>query len=149
MPTKFGRQPFMDVLAQRDLPYREVAKKVKVPYLHFRHAGYGYVSPKEELRQGLAEYLKRPVSELFTGEALAAVPHYGHRARKLMIEARVPGRFALATREGLMLAEDLTLDEAIEKTKTVPDQAYELISQRGRTVAVIRNGSIKDIDLNF
>lgn len=86
--TKYGRQPFLDVIGKAGKSYRQVASQLGVPYLHLRNAGYGYVRPKDELREGLAEMFGIEVDRLFTGEILASAPHYGAKARRLMAEAR-------------------------------------------------------------
>ena len=84
--TKYGKQPFLDEIRAMGLRYRQAADLMGVPYLHLRHAGYGYAVAKYELRDALAEFLDRPVEDLFTEEMLAGVPHYGPRGRALMTE---------------------------------------------------------------
>lgn len=72
--TRFGRQPFMDVLRGRKEPYQEAADAIGVNALHLRNAGYGYISPRHELRRGISEYLDARPEELFTDSALASEP---------------------------------------------------------------------------
>lgn len=84
--TRYGKQPFLDEVQRMGISYRTAAALIEVPYLHFRHAGYGYVVAKYELRDKLAEFLGKPVTELFTEEVLAKVPHYGPRGKALMVE---------------------------------------------------------------
>lgn len=86
--TKYGRQPFLDLVKEEGLTYRKAAAELKVPYLHFRHVGYGYVTPKDELREALVERFNRPLEELLTEESVASVPHYGEKGRRLMAEAQ-------------------------------------------------------------
>lgn len=88
MYAKYGRQPFMDMLRDHGLSIREAAAKMGVPRLHLKHAGYGYVTAKDELREELEILLATPREELFTPESLAQVPHYGTKGRRLMDEAR-------------------------------------------------------------
>lgn len=85
--TKYGRQPFMDMILKSGTTYRKAAAKMGVPYLHLRHAGYGYVRPKVELRDRLVGMFGVDLDQLFTGESLASVPHYGEKGRRLMVEA--------------------------------------------------------------
>lgn len=85
--TKYGRQPFLNRIQEAGLTYRKAAARLGVPYLHFRHVGYGYVTPKYELRDRLVVMLDTDADELFTPESLAAVPHYGDKGRRLMEEA--------------------------------------------------------------
>lgn len=94
--TKYGRQPFLNELAKLDkkrrkaggpgLSYRQAAEEMGVPYLHVRNVGYGYVRPKFELRDGLMALLGLPLDRLFTEEALATVPHYGDKGRRVISE---------------------------------------------------------------
>lgn len=86
--TKYGRQPFLDMIRNDGLTYRKAAAELGVPYLHFRHVGYGYVTPKNELRDALVAKFDVPLEELFTAESLASVPHYGEKGRRLMEEAQ-------------------------------------------------------------
>lgn len=88
MYAKYGRQPFMDKLHDRGLTLREAAEVMGVPRLHLKHAGYGYVTAKYELREELELLLAETREELFTPESLAQVPLYGARGRRLMEEAR-------------------------------------------------------------
>lgn len=84
--TKYGRQPFWDLLVDSGKTYRELAAELGVPDRHLRHALYGYVRPKYELRDALMIMFGVGLDELFTEEALAGKPHYGPRARALMTE---------------------------------------------------------------
>lgn len=86
--TKYGKQPFLDEIKNMGISYRRAAALLGVPYLHFRHAGYGYVVPKYELREGLVRLLGKPQDVLFSEDSLAGVPHYGDKGRQLMREAQ-------------------------------------------------------------
>jgi transcriptional regulator with XRE-family HTH domain len=80
MYTKFGRQPFMDILKDhpnsRGKTLRQLAAELGVPFRHLRHAGYGYVMPKYVLRRALSCYLDLPDDELFSKDALRDPPMY-------------------------------------------------------------------------
>lgn len=148
MATKFGRQPFLDVLIERNISQRQAAAATKIPRLHLRHSGYGYVTPKTELRRALSEYLGLPVEKLFTAESLSATPHYGHQARRQMIEARDGGPYQLAETDADSLPRVVdTLADALRVSKDRGDATFRLRSTEGLDLAVIRGGQIKDISL--
>lgn len=85
--SKYGRQPFMDRLQGAGYTLRRAAALIGVPYLHLRNAGYGYITGKAELREGLTALLHVPAEDLFTGPSLAQAPHYGAKGRRQMEEA--------------------------------------------------------------
>lgn len=86
--TKYGKQPFLDEIKGMGISYRRAATLLGVPYLHFRHAGYGYVVPKYELREALVRFLGKSEEDLFTQESLNGIPHYGDKGRQLMLAAQ-------------------------------------------------------------
>jgi hypothetical protein len=91
--TKYGKQPFLNEVKAMGISYRKAATLLGVPYLHFRHAGYGYVVPKYELRGSLVNFLGLPESALFTEEVLAKEPHYGEKGKRLIAEAAAASDF--------------------------------------------------------
>jgi hypothetical protein len=91
--TKYGKQPFLDEIRNMGISYRRAATLLGVPYLHLRHAGYGYVVPKYELREALSKFFGKPVDRLFTEDSLAGVPHYGDKGRQLIAEAAAASDF--------------------------------------------------------
>lgn len=88
MATKFGRQPFLDVLLERGISLRQASMDMGVPWLHLRHAAFGYVTPKYEVRDEITDYLDLPLYSLFTSEALHAKPLYGPKGEAQMRAAR-------------------------------------------------------------
>jgi hypothetical protein len=72
--TRFGRQPYMDVLRKLKIPYHDAAEAIGVAPLHLRNAGYGYISPRHDLRRGISTLLAQPLEELFTDAALSSQP---------------------------------------------------------------------------
>lgn len=96
--TKFGRQPAMDELMARKISVKAASIEMEVPYRHLRFALYGYVTPKNEVRDGLEALLGLPREQLFTEESLAAKPHYGVRARQQLAAARREARRIKAQR---------------------------------------------------
>lgn len=86
--TKFGRQPFMDMILESKKTYGEVADEMGISYRHLRNAGYGYMRPKFELRNALVERFKVDLDQLFTEDALKGKPHYGEKGRALIRETR-------------------------------------------------------------
>ena len=86
MPTysRFGDQPAKKALTEERWSQPRAAEKINVPFLHLRGALNGHVAPSKVVRDRLPALLGRPLSELFTAEALAATYHgnRGPQSRK-------------------------------------------------------------------
>ncbi|MCA0331260.1 MAG: helix-turn-helix domain-containing protein [Actinobacteria bacterium] len=72
MPSRFGRQPARSALIDAGLSLSSTAERLGLPRSHLRSAVLGYSPPSPGLREGLSRLLGRPVSELFSPEALQA-----------------------------------------------------------------------------
>ena len=71
--ARYGPQPAWKILAKQRSTAM-AAMKLGVTYGCLRGALMGYSAPSREIRIGLSEMLGLPVEELFTPQALAAVP---------------------------------------------------------------------------
>lgn len=86
MPTqsRFGVQPARQALVDERWTQPRAAEQINVPPLHLRNAVNGHVPPSQVVRDRLPALLGKPLSELFTSEALAATfqNHRGRQDRK-------------------------------------------------------------------
>ncbi len=65
-----GRQPFHAILAEEGRTLAGTARVLGYDVGHLMRVSYGRRAPSPELRRALAKLLRRPVSELFTPQAL-------------------------------------------------------------------------------
>lgn len=70
---RLGKQPFVDIIQADGRYLGWVAERIGIPINHFGRVSYGHTAPSPEMKDALVEFLERPVEELFTPEALAAV----------------------------------------------------------------------------
>jgi len=70
--SRFGVQPARQALTDGRWTYRLAAERLNVPPLHLRGAVLGHTAPSSAIRDRLPVLLGRPLSGLFTREALAA-----------------------------------------------------------------------------
>ncbi len=70
-PTRFGRQPLVDVMRRQRWTFSLLARELGCTYPQLHRAANGSVVPSPKLRDKLPVILATPLSELFTEEALS------------------------------------------------------------------------------
>lgn len=70
-PGVLGIQPVRDVMKRERWQVKALADEVGVSYMHLYNVVRGVTAPSPQLREQLPQILGVPLSELFTGAALA------------------------------------------------------------------------------
>ena len=74
MATRFGEQPGRLILRRERWTIARAAREIDESYAHLLRSLRGVVRPSEQVRRRLPALVGRPVSDLFTPEALAEPP---------------------------------------------------------------------------
>jgi hypothetical protein len=81
--SHYGRQPFRALLIEQGRTIAGASRALGFDSGYGQRVALGRVAPSDQFRQAISEMLARPVSELFTNDALASTYMQPGNARGL------------------------------------------------------------------